>query len=125
MCSSVDLPEPDGPMMAVKLPGAKATSTPRRASTADVPVPKRLTMSWPRTTAVCAGAGAAPGTRSVTKVLELMAEPSLARAREATVITLVLGRGELRRQGAHADAPPAPDGAGEGGARRARPSARR
>ena len=101
MCSSVDLPEPDGPMMAVKLPGANATSTPRRASTADVPAPKRLTRSWPLTTAVCAGAGAALGTGSVTKVLELMPARSLARAREATVVTLVVGRGELRSRGRH------------------------
>jgi hypothetical protein len=62
MCSSVDLPEPEGPMMAVKLPGANATSTPRSASTADVPEPKRLTSPWPRTTADSGGAAcAAPG----------------------------------------------------------------
>ena len=39
---SVDLPEPDGPMIAVKVPRSKATSTPRSASTADVPAPKRF-----------------------------------------------------------------------------------
>ena len=30
MCISVDFPEPDGPMMAVKLPGSKSTVTPRQ-----------------------------------------------------------------------------------------------
>jgi hypothetical protein len=43
------------------------------------------------TTAVCAGAGATLGTGSVTKVLELMPAESLARAREATVVTPVVG----------------------------------
>jgi hypothetical protein len=55
---SVDLPEPDGPMIAVNVPGANATSTPRRASTAELPAPNRLTSPWPRTTAGPAGASA-------------------------------------------------------------------
>jgi hypothetical protein len=38
-CMRVDLPEPDGPMMAVNSPRAKATSTPARAWTAVSPLP--------------------------------------------------------------------------------------
>ena len=38
-CISVDLPEPDGPMIAVKAPAAKATSTPSRARTSASPLP--------------------------------------------------------------------------------------
>ena len=38
-CISVDLPEPDGPMMAVKPPAANSTSTPSRARTALSPLP--------------------------------------------------------------------------------------
>ena len=50
MCISVDLPEPDGPMIAVNEPRSKSTDTPRSASTAASPSPKRLVISWPRTT---------------------------------------------------------------------------
>ena len=32
-CISVDLPEPDGPMIAVNWPAAKSTSTSSRATT--------------------------------------------------------------------------------------------
>ena len=39
MCMSVDLPEPDGPMTAVRRPAAMSTETPRRASTAVSPSP--------------------------------------------------------------------------------------
>src|SRR5690625_2840649 len=39
---SVDLPEPEGPMIAVNCPAAKATSTPRSACTATSPVPYTL-----------------------------------------------------------------------------------
>ena len=35
----VDLPEPDGPMIAVNAPRAKATSTPASAWTAVSPLP--------------------------------------------------------------------------------------
>ncbi|HZN89641.1 MAG TPA: hypothetical protein VFB44_11750 [Thermoleophilaceae bacterium] len=42
---SVDLPEPDGPMIAVNDPRSKSTETPRRASTAAAPSPKRLVIS--------------------------------------------------------------------------------
>ena len=38
-CMSVDLPEPDGPMMAVNWPAAKSMSTPSRARTSVSPVP--------------------------------------------------------------------------------------
>ena len=38
-CMSVDLPEPDGPMIAVSSPSATETETPRRASTAVSPAP--------------------------------------------------------------------------------------
>jgi len=39
MCMSVDLPEPDGPMIALKRPRSKETDTPSRASTAASPSP--------------------------------------------------------------------------------------
>ena len=58
MCMSVDLPEPDGPMIAVKVPRSNATSTPRSASTAELPAPKRFVSVWPRTTAAPAAASA-------------------------------------------------------------------
>ena len=38
-CMRVDLPEPDGPMMAVKRPVGKSTVTSSRATTAVSPVP--------------------------------------------------------------------------------------
>ena len=38
-CSSVDLPEPDGPMMAVKRPAANSTVTPSSARTSVWPLP--------------------------------------------------------------------------------------
>ena len=38
MCIRVDLPEPDGPMIATKSPCATSRSTPRRASTSTTPV---------------------------------------------------------------------------------------
>ena len=38
-CSSVDLPEPDGPMIAVKRPAANSTVTPSRARTSVRPLP--------------------------------------------------------------------------------------
>jgi hypothetical protein len=38
-CISVDFPEPEGPMIAVKLAGASSTLTPRRACTAASPSP--------------------------------------------------------------------------------------
>ena len=46
---SVDFPEPDGPMIAVKLPRSNPMVTPRSASTAVLPWPYRLTSSWPLT----------------------------------------------------------------------------
>ena len=39
MCISVDLPEPDGPMTAVRRPSSMSTETPRSASTAASPSP--------------------------------------------------------------------------------------
>ena len=41
MCISVDLPEPDGPMIALKRPRSKPTLTPASALTAASPSPKR------------------------------------------------------------------------------------
>src|SRR6478609_5395374 len=49
---SVDLPEPDGPMTAVKVPGAKARSTPARAATTPMPSP----YVWARSRTSRAGA---------------------------------------------------------------------
>ena len=39
MCISVDLPEPEGPMTAVRRPAVMSTETPRSASTAVSPWP--------------------------------------------------------------------------------------
>src|SRR5262249_49379999 len=44
-CMRVDLPEPDGPMMAVNRPAAKSTLTPSRARTAVSPRPYTFTRS--------------------------------------------------------------------------------
>jgi hypothetical protein len=41
-CSSVDLPEPDGPMTAVNVPGPKPSETPSSAVTPPSPSPYRL-----------------------------------------------------------------------------------
>src|SRR5688572_1338658 len=41
-CSSVDLPEPDGPMMAVKRPAGRSTDRSLRAFTAASPLPYTL-----------------------------------------------------------------------------------
>jgi SAM-dependent methyltransferase len=41
MCMSVDLPDPEGPMMALKRPRSNSTATPSSASTAAAPSPKR------------------------------------------------------------------------------------
>jgi hypothetical protein len=49
MCISVDLPEPEGPMIAANSPGRKETETPARASTAAAPSPKRRVRSVART----------------------------------------------------------------------------
>ena len=38
-CISVDLPDPDGPMTAVKRPRSKVTVMPARACTVACPVP--------------------------------------------------------------------------------------
>ena len=54
-CSSVDLPEPEGPMMAVKPPAAKSTVTPSRARTAVSPLPYTLTASTVRAAGSCGG----------------------------------------------------------------------
>ena len=45
LCSSVDLPEPEGPMIAVKRPVANSTDTPSRARTSLSPRPYTLTAS--------------------------------------------------------------------------------
>ena len=54
---SVDLPEPDGPMIAVKRPVAKSTVTPSRARTSASPLPYTLTASTARAATWRAGAG--------------------------------------------------------------------
>jgi hypothetical protein len=85
-----------GPMMAVKLTRSNATSTPRRASTADGPVPKRLTRLWPRTTAVREGAGAAPGHRLCDEGARAHTH-TMSRARTgSSVVVLEFGRGQQR-----------------------------
>ena len=38
-CINVDLPDPDGPMIAVKRPGSNETVTPSSARTAASPMP--------------------------------------------------------------------------------------
>ena len=42
MCIRVDLPDPDGPMMATYSPSSMASVTPRRAATAERPGPVDL-----------------------------------------------------------------------------------
>ena len=54
-CISVDLPEPDGPMMAVKTWAGKSVVTPSRARTSVSPLPYTLVASTDRA-AVAAGA---------------------------------------------------------------------
>ena len=48
VCMSVDLPEPDGPMIAVKRAVAKSTVTPSSARTSASPLPYTLTASTAR-----------------------------------------------------------------------------
>ncbi|MNW56755.1 hypothetical protein D3C74_344900 [compost metagenome] len=56
-CMSVDLPEPEGPMIAVNAPFSKSTSTPSRARTVASPLPYSLVRDRARTAGVpCAGA---------------------------------------------------------------------
>ena len=52
-CNRVDLPEPDGPIMAVKEPAANSTVTPRRACTAASPTPYCLYASTLRAPGLC------------------------------------------------------------------------
>ncbi|MDH6615250.1 hypothetical protein M2163_002358 [Streptomyces sp. SAI-135] len=61
-CISVDFPEPEGPMTAVKRPRAMSTSTESRASTAVSPEPYALVR--PRARAAIASAGAVLGMSS-------------------------------------------------------------
>ncbi len=58
-CISVDFPEPDGPMTAVKRPRAMSTSTESRASTVVSPEPYALIR--PRARAAMPSADAGPG----------------------------------------------------------------
>ena len=51
VCISVDLPEPDGPMMAVNWPVAKSTVTPSSARTSASPLPYTLAASTARAAA--------------------------------------------------------------------------
>ncbi len=51
MCINVDLPEPEGPMTAVRLPFATSSETPRSASTAVSPSPYLRVTSRATTTA--------------------------------------------------------------------------
>ncbi|GAA3224311.1 hypothetical protein GCM10020216_037910 [Nonomuraea helvata] len=46
------MPDPDGPMIAVKVPALRPTDTPRSAATALLPRPKRLVTSISLTAAV-------------------------------------------------------------------------
>ena len=50
-CRSVDLPDPDGPMIAVKRPVSKSTVMPSRALTAASPSPYTFTASTARAAA--------------------------------------------------------------------------
>jgi hypothetical protein len=50
MCISVDLPDPDGPMIPVSWPCRTSIETPRRAWTAVSPSPYRRVMSCAETT---------------------------------------------------------------------------
>ena len=59
MCMSVDLPEPDGPMIATNCPRSRSRSTPRSASTAVSPSPNRLVTPRAETTAPGCGSATA------------------------------------------------------------------
>src|SRR5699024_5918665 len=52
-CISVDLPDPDGPIMAVKSPGRNDTDTSLRAATFVSAAPNVLVMLWAATAAGC------------------------------------------------------------------------
>src|SRR3954467_8993463 len=56
MCMRVDLPDPDGPITAVSCPAGTSRDTPRSASTADSPSPKRRVTSQAPTTGLVAPA---------------------------------------------------------------------
>ncbi len=76
MCISVDLPDPEAPITAVKLPLAKSIDTSRSASTAASPSPYRRVISWAETTASSLSLGArSRGSRSVfTRLVPLFQE---------------------------------------------------
>ncbi len=65
-CISVDFPDPDGPMTAVKRPRAISTSTESRASTVVSPEPYALVRPWAR--AAFGPAEARPGACSAAGV---------------------------------------------------------
>src|SRR3954470_4700779 len=56
MYIKVDLPDPDGPITAVSCPAGTSRDTPRSASTADSPSPKRRVTSQAPTTGLVAPA---------------------------------------------------------------------
>src|ERR687887_1119703 len=99
-CIRVDLPEPDGPMMAVNWPAGRSTETPSRARTAVSPCPYTLT----RSTAL-----AAKRVRWLSISDELTSSPLLdGRGPQPTSLLLLPGAGSARaltRLGRRADTP--------------------
>src|SRR3712207_6465479 len=97
---SVDLPEPEGPMIAVNCPAGKSMETPRSAVTVISPVPYTFTRSTARTAAGTVAGGTFAKLDVVmgaSFVLEGGAAPRLgaARARRTRlvqVVTSVSGR---------------------------------
>ena len=65
-CISVDFPDPDGPMTAVKRPRSKVTLTPASACTVACPVPYVLRRSMARAAGVGATVSGAAGSVSAT-----------------------------------------------------------
>ena len=75
MCISVDFPDPDGPITAVSRSDATSRETPRSASTAVSPSPKR------RVTSAAVRTGVPDGAPSDPALPSLMARFSCSRAR--------------------------------------------
>src|SRR6266508_1546642 len=84
-CISVDLPEPDGPMMAVNAPRASSTLTPRSAVTCASPLPYTFQTSW--ACAATAASGVAPVRASrIPVTVNVTAPPDLALSTTRSIV---------------------------------------
>ncbi|EHM28809.1 hypothetical protein SPW_2769 [Streptomyces sp. W007] len=93
----VDLPEPDGPMIAVNVPRGRARSTPARACTA--PAPRPYCRRTPRSSTAGPGAAASGAGRSPAvcrlSLRSLMSRSALSRSARSDVPTRGRVRGRL------------------------------